>query len=293
MNISRAHLSGILAFALWGLFPLYWKMFSQIGAWDLFAHRILWSFITLFLILMLRKKTSFVKEIWNDKKTRWMLIASSLLISSNWLLYIYAINIGKVLEASMGYFLNPLINVFMGWLILKERMRPTQWPSVLLGIAAIVLIGIQSDLQNIPWLALLLSLTFAFYGLIRKFTNVGSLEGLAFETLVVVVPVMLYWSFQPSAHITEIIPIWKMALLILSGLITCTPLVLFAYSTKRLPLQTIAFIQYLSPSLKFICGLLIFQEPLSHERLQAFCLIWIALAWYTAESYLLCENRPE
>ena len=285
--ITQAHLAAICAFTLWGLFPLYWKIFPQVSAWDLFGHRLLWSFITLVLILIFKKRLAHLKTIWNTPKTRYMLMLSSLLISSNWLLYIYAVNIGKVLEASMGYFLNPLINVFMGWLILKEKLRPTQWPSIILAVLSMILMALQTDLAHFPWIALVLSLTFALYGLIRKFTHVESLEGLSFETCFMVIPVLAIWSFQPTTPLTvfDQLPWWKNFVLSLSGFVTCIPLVLFAYSTRRLQLQTLGFIQYLSPSFKFLCGLFILKEALAPEKLQAFFLIWIALAWYTIESY--------
>ena len=287
MNINSAHLSAMLAFSMWGLFPIYWKYFSEVDAWDLFGHRLVWSFVSLFLIMLFRKKLFLVKEIWNDPKKRLMLVISALLISSNWLLYIYAVNIGRILEASMGYFLNPLINVFMGWLILKEKIRPGQWPAIALAMIAIVLLAFTTDLNHFPWLAIILSLTFALYGLIRKLVHVGSMEGLLFETSVVIIPVMIYWQMRPAGplHVLEQLPLHKNLLLPLSGVVTSLPLILFAFSAKRLTLQTLGMIQYLSPSFKFICGLFIFHEALSTEKLQAFCLIWLALGWYTVESY--------
>lgn len=287
MNFTSAHLGAITAFSLWGVFPLYWKIFSGEGAWDLFGQRLLWSFITLFLILVFKKKLGSLTEIWNNKRTRYMLMLSAIFISSNWLIYIYAVNIGRVLEASMGYFLNPLINVFMGWLLLKENIRPTQWPAIILAIIAIVLMGLQTDLAHFPWVALSLSITFALYGLIRKVTHVGSMEGLTFETCFILGPVLIYWYFQPTSPSTlyYTLPGWKYFVLSLSGLITCIPLILFAYSAKRLRLQTLGFIQYLSPSFKFLCGWLVLKESLSHAMLQTFVLIWIALLWYTLESF--------
>lgn len=287
MKITRAHLAAMLAFSMWGLFPIYWKYFSEVSAWDLFGHRLLWSFITLFLIMFFRKKFYLLKEIWADPKKRLLLTMSSLLISSNWLLYIYAVNSGKILEASMGYFLNPLINVFMGWLIMKEKIRPTQWPAIILAMLAIVVLAITTDLNHFPWLALLLSLTFAFYGLIRKIVHVGSMEGLMFETSIVIVPVMAYWftmSTRPTTVLYEL-PLHKNLILTLSGVVTSLPLILFAYGAKRLPMQTLGMIQYLSPSFKFMCGLFIFHEVLNPDKLRAFCLIWLGLAWYTIESY--------
>lgn len=293
MNITSAHIAAITAFSLWGLFPLYWKIFSNVGAWDLFGHRLLWSFVTLVLILVYKKQLGALKTIWNQKKIRYLLMLSALMISSNWLLYIYAVNIGKVLEASMGYFLNPLINVFVGWLILKEEIRPTQWPAIILACVAIILMAFQSDMTNFPWIALVLSLTFAFYGLIRKVTHVGSMEGLAFETFFMVIPVLIYWYFLPTSPVSVFYELegWKLLLLSLAGLITCIPLILFAYSTRRLKLQTLGFIQFLSPSLKFVCGLLVLHEPLSQAKLQTFFLIWIALIWYTTESFINLRKK--
>jgi chloramphenicol-sensitive protein RarD len=260
---------------------------ANVGAWDLFGHRLLFSFITLFFIAFFRKKLGALKEIWLNPKTRIMLIVSGILISTNWLVYIYAVNTGRVLEASMGYFLNPLINVAMGRLILKETMRPAQWPAVILALVAILILT-MNDLDHFPWLALLLSLTFAMYGLIRKLAQVGSLDGLTFETFLMIIPTLVCWYFRPTspATVMGLVPHWKLFLLSLSGVVTCLPLILFAYSTKRLTLQTLGFIQYLSPSLKFVCGWAILNEPLAPERLKAFMLIWVALGWYTMESVM-------
>ena len=295
MNIQSAHVAAITAFTFWGFFPLYWKIFHDVGAWDLFGHRIIWSFLTLLLILAYKKKIFTLKLIWSQKKIRYMLMVSSLLISSNWLLYIYAINVGKVLEASMGYFLNPLINVLVGWLFLKEEIRATQWPAILLALISLAILAYQTELAHFPWLAIALSLTFALYGLIRKMTHVGSIEGLTFETCIILGPVMILWAFHTTTPMTVVdqLPTWKTYLLTLSGPITCLPLVLFAYSARRLKLQTLGFIQYLSPSFKFLCGWLILNEALSPIRLQAFVLIWIALAWYTVESFVFIKRQKK
>jgi chloramphenicol-sensitive protein RarD len=293
MNVSSAHLAAITAFSLWGLFPLYWKIFSEVSAWDLFGHRLIWSFLTLICIVFYQKKITPLVSIIKNRKTRKMLMLSAVLISSNWLLYIYAVSIDKVLEASLGYFLNPLINVFVGWLILKERIRPLQWPAIFLAVFAIILMAFQTDLSHFPWIALALSGTFALYGIIRKLTHVGSMEGLTFETCFIFVPVLIYWAFQNTTPLTVLhqLPGWKLLLLALSGLITCIPLILFAFSARQLKLQTLGFIQYLSPSLKFVCGLVVLQEPLSAGKLQTFFLIWIALAWYTIESFVNMRKR--
>jgi chloramphenicol-sensitive protein RarD len=297
MNITSAHAAAITAFSLWGLLPLYWKILLDIGPWDIFGHRLIWSVVTLALILTYKGQLHSIVTIWRNKRVRYMLMLSSLLISSNWFLYVYAVNVGKVLEASMGYFLNPLLNVFMGWLILKEQIRVTQWPAIILAIISIVLMALQTDMARFPWIAIALSVTFALYGLIRKTTQVGSLEGLAFETFFILGPVLIFWSTQTTTPLTvfeKLVP-WKIFLLTLSGFITCIPLILFAYGARRLKLQTLGFIQYLSPSLKFICGIWIFHETLSSTKLHTFYLIWIALGWYTLESFLYMKklkNRP-
>ncbi len=285
MGLTSGHLAAILSFSLWGLFPIYWKFFPEVEAWDLFTFRLVFSFLTLILILSFKKELRSLKRIWNEPKVRLMLMASAILISGNWLLYIYAVSEGKILEASMGYFLNPLINVFMGWIILKEKIRIGQWPAIVLAIISILLLGLQS-LNGFPWIALTLSLTFAMYGLIRKLAQVGSLEGLAFETTLMVIPTLVIWWYLPSNPFVQLgqLATWKVLVLCLAGVVTCSPLVLFAYAAKKLPFGTLGFLGYLSPSLKFICGWAIFHEVLSPERMQAFALIWIALGWYTIES---------
>lgn len=293
MGFTSAHLAAMCAYAMWGLFPIYWKFFPEAGAWDLFAHRLLWSFITLIILLGFKKDLPKLMSIWRTPRTRWLLLASAILISSNWLLYIYAVHIGQILEASLGYFMNPLINVFMGWVILKERIRPGQWPAIALGVVAVLLLGYYSGIAHFPWIAITLSLTFATYGLIRKMAHVGSLEGLAFETCVMIIPTMIIWQFQPTTptDIFHILPNWKILLLSLAGVITCAPLVLFAYGARRLPFGTLGFLGYLSPGLKFVCGWAIYHEVLSPERLQAFGLIWVALGMYSLESFLWMRKK--
>ncbi len=293
MNFTQAHLSAVVAFTMWGTFPLYWKIFSGEASWDLFGQRLIWSFITLLLIIAYQKKFKTLGKIWKDKKVRYMLILSGIMISSNWLIYIYAVSVGRVLEASLGYFLNTLINVFMGWLILKETIRPTQWPAIILALLAIILIAVRVDFAHFPWIAISLSLTFALYGLIRKVTAVGSIEGLTFETSFVLIPVLIFWANYSSTPLTiyEHLPLWKSLVLVLSGLVTCIPLVLFAYSARNLRLQTLGFIQYLSPSFKFLCGWLVFKETISSELFQTFVMIWVALIWYSIESIVVKKWR--
>jgi len=289
---SKALLAACLAFTCWGLFPLYWKLFPELTGESLFIHRLFWSLLTLFILVPALGKWHDLKAIVNDKR-RWWLLLSAILIASNWLMYVIAVTQGHILEASLGYFLNPLINVILGAVFLKETLRRTQWPAVLLASIGVVWMGLSAGLSHFPWLALALSLTFALYGVIRKLTQVGSMEGLAYESAVVFLPFVTWWFLRGGnvvADVTALGPA-KFALLSLSGLITCLPLILFAYAARRLPLQTLGFTQYLSPSFKFLCGWLVFNETMTAARWQGFAFIWAGLAWYTVEQIVRIRGR--
>lgn len=290
---TKALLAAILAFACWGLFPIYWKFFPELSGESLFMQRLFWSVVTLMILIPLSGKVRGVKAILSDKR-RWWLLLSAILIASNWLIYVVAVTQGHILEASMGYFLNPLLNVVIGWLFLKETLRATQWPAVAFAVIGVVWMTVASGLAGFPWLALTLSITFAFYGVIRKLTQVGSLEGLAYETAVVFLPFLAWWLWiggDIAGDYEKIGPV-KLAALALSGIITCLPLVLFAYASRRLTLQSLGFTQYISPSLKFLCGWALFNESMSAARWQGFIFIWAGLVWYTTEQVLQKRKRP-
>ncbi len=289
---SKALWAGILAFSFWGLFPIYWKFFPELKGDDLFIYRLFWSMITLSIIVIYKSKISEIKKILKSGMIWWLLL-SAILISSNWLLYTIAVTEGKIIEASLGYFLNPLLNVVLGFLFLKESLRLTQWPAIILALIGVVGMGLASGVLGFPWTALWLSLTFAAYGLIRKWTKVGSLEGLSVETALVFLPFIFWWinrGGSPTATL-ESIGWSKMILLALSGVITCTPLILFAYAARRLPLQVLGFTQYLSPSFKFLCGWAIFAEPMSADRWIGFFFIWTGLAWYSIEQVMYSRRK--
>lgn len=284
--MNKALWASISAFCMWGLFPIYWKIFSGFSAWDLFAFRLVFSFITLLLIMIFTKKFKVIGLAVKDKKKFFWLVISAILISSNWLLYIYAVNTNRVLEASMGYFLNPIILIILGRLIFKEQLRPTQFPSIILVVIAIAYIAYHTNLNEFPWMALSLSISFALYGLIRKLVKIGSAEGLFIETTVIAIPVLIAWPFitgNPLMILSDM-GLGKALLLSLSGILTGGPLILFAYAAKNLKFTTLGFTQYLSPSLKFLCGILIFKEVLLPHNMVGFALIWTALALYSFES---------
>lgn len=290
---TRALLAAILAFSFWGLFPIYWKLFPELPGEALFMHRLFWSVVSLLILLPILGKTPDFKAIFRDNR-RWWLLLSAILIASNWFIYVVAVTQGKILEASMGYFLNPLINIVVGRIFLKETLRKTQWPAVLLATVGVVWMGVTAGLDAFPWTALTLAGTFALYGLIRKLTHVGSIEGLTYETFIVFLPFLLWW-FLSGGNVVEDVQklgTFKVFILSLSGVVTCLPLVLFAYASRRLKLQTLGFTQYLSPSFKFLCGWAVFHETLSNARLQGFIFIWAGLAWYTVEQVVQLRGRP-
>lgn len=281
---TKALWAAIGAFTCWGLFPIYWKFFPELNGSDLFIYRLFWSMLTLSVIVVYKKRIPILKEILKTN-LKWWLLLSALFISSNWLMYTIAVTEGKIIEASLGYFLNPLINVILGVIFLKETLRFTQLPAIILAVIGVLWMGLSSGVLGFPWMALWLSLTFAAYGLIRKLSRIGSLEGLSFETAIVFVPFMFWWyqrGGSPQATL-ESVGWGKMILLAFSGIITCTPLILFAYAARRLTLQALGFSQYLSPSFKFLVGWALFNEPMPLERWWGFLFIWMGLAWYSLE----------
>jgi chloramphenicol-sensitive protein RarD len=291
-DATKALFAAIGAFTLWGLLPIFWKLFPELSGVDLFIYRLFWSLITLSIIVVLRGKTTQLKAILQSNNKKWLLL-SALLISSNWLMYTIAVTQDRIIEASLGYFLSPIINVLLGYIFLKERIRSLQLPSILFACIGVVWMGLSSGVESFPWIALMLSLTFAAYGLIRKITHVGSLEGLTYETSIVFLPFIAWWFYQ-GANITnnlEVLGTYKMLLLSLAGIITCTPLILFAYAAKRLSLQTIGFIQYLSPTFKFLCGWAIYNEVMTPDRWSGFIFIWAGLIWYSLEGFYASKKR--
>lgn len=292
-EMTKGLLAGILAFCCWGLFPLYWKLFPELSGENIFINRLFSTVVTLFLLIPFLGRWEYFKEILHHKKKRVWLTLSAFLIASNWLIYMIAVTEGQILQASMGYFLSPLINVLIGRMVLKETLRPLQLPAVLLAIAGVLWMGIASDMSSFPWVAVSLALTFACYGVIRKLNHVGPIEGLAFESSVVFLPFFFWWysSGGSVAHDVAVLSTAKLVILSLSGIVTCLPLILFAYATHRLPLQTLGFIQYLSPTLKFLCGWVIFHEALSPVRLQGFIFIWVGLIWYTFEQMFYVKKK--
>lgn len=276
---------GIACYAWWGLAPLYFKAIRQVPAPEVLAHRIIWSLVLLYLLVRWRGKMSLVKTALADRRTMLTLIGTTLLIAVNWLTFIWAISHDQLLQASLGYYMNPLINVLLGFVFLRERLRATQWFCVLLAGAGVTYLTLSSG--KTPVLALILGWTFAFYGLLRKTVRADALTGLLIETALLA-PLSagyLLWLFAHGDNVFAAQSRITDLLLLAAGIVTATPLLWFSNAARRLRLSTIGFLQYIAPSLQFLLAVLFFGEPFTAKHQFSFACIWIALAVFTVNAW--------
>ncbi len=283
-------LSAVGAFLIWGLSPIYFKTLAHVPAFEILLHRMVWSFIFLFpLVIFMGRWKEFTAAIAN-RKTFLILIGTTLLVSGNWFVFIWAINSGKILHTSLGYFINPLINVVLGMLFLKERLRPAQTAAVILAAAGVVYMTIE--VGELPWISLFLAFSFGFYGLIRKTAAVNALIGLTVETLLLFIPASVYLYYISTLGTGSFLAINVKTDLLLTGaaLVTALPLLLFTAGARRIHFATIGMLQYIAPSSTFILAVFIYNEPLQTAQFRAFILIWISLIIYSADSVI--ASRP-
>lgn len=276
--------AALTAFSLWGIFPLYFKTVSHIPAFEVLSHRILWTVVFVGLIIASSGRGQHVRAVFKNKKLLGTLMLSSLLVSLNWLVFIWAVGQDRVLETSLGYFINPLVSVALGMFFLKEKLRRWQWLAVTLSVLAVAnLIVLQG---TVPWVALTVAISFGFYGLIRKVAVVDAYTGLFIETLLILPPILIYLTYigvqGTGAFGFEDLKLD--GLLMLAGVMTATPLVLFALAAKRLRLSTLGFFQYVAPSGHFILAVFLYNEPFTEAHKITFGMIWLALAIYTFDS---------
>lgn len=279
------------AYGCWGLVPIYWRLLHGIPAAQLLAHRILWSFVTLLIIvLILQQWNKFKKEALSLRILGIYLIAA-MLITINWLTYVWAVNAGHIVETSLGYFINPLLSMLFGVIFFRERLRFWQWIPVGLAFAGVTYLTIVHG--SLPWIALTLAGSFAIYGIVKKIAPLGSLFGLMLETSILVIPATLFLFFSDRAgagafgHVS-----WgKDLLLIGAGVITTFPLLMFASAAQQIPLSWIGILQFISPTLQFLCGVVIFKEGFSHTQLIGYGMVWIALTMFALESFAAYRAR--
>ena len=270
---------GAGAYLLWGLFPLYWPLLEPAGALEILAHRIAWSLVIAAGILVVRNRWGFVRTLLRDPRSLTYLTTAAVLIGGNWMVYIWGVNNGHVVETSLGYFINPIVSVLLGVGLLGERLRRLQWVAVGIGTVAVVILTVAYG--RLPWIALTLAFTFAFYGLLKKQVGarVAAAESLAAETLVLVLPALavIGW-LEVSGRATFGHEGAGHALLLAStGPITAVPLLFFAGAARRMTLSTLGLLQYLAPVLQFLIGVAVRHEPMPTSRWTGFGLVWCAL----------------
>jgi len=270
----------VLAYTAWGLLPIYWKFFGQIPPVEVVSHRIIWSLAFLGGILVLQHRQKEFTQLWGDRKRLGVLLATALLLTFNWGLYVYGVNSDRVIETSLGYFVNPLVSVLLGFVFLKERLKLGQWLAVLL--AAVGVANFIWHFGAVPWIALALAFSFALYGLLRKVATVSPMVGLAMETLLIA-PIAFvlvgYWATTGTSHFGMS---WPITLLFVgAGVVTSMPLLWFNNAAKRMQLSTLGFFQYTAPSLQLILGVFLYHEPFTSTHAVTFGCIWLALALYS------------
>ena len=286
-----ALLAGTAAFVFWGIIPVYWKFLAAVPAAEILAHRFVWTTLFLILLLTWQRRWPEVRAAAGSRRTMLLCFASGIAISCNWLMFIWAVNVGRVLETSLGYFMAPLVNVSFGALFLRERLTRLQFASVIL--ASIGVANLALGYGRFPWIAIGLCISWGFYGLLRKVSGTAAIPGLFFETTLlapIAFACLILWQSRGTAAFGITHP--KLSLLLLStGFVTGLPLVWFGYAARHLRLTTIGFLQYLAPSGTFFLGVFLYHEPFTRAHLITFSLIWFALVVFTFEMLRVWRAR--
>jgi chloramphenicol-sensitive protein RarD len=288
-DTRRGAAFGATAYLLWGIFPLYFPLLDPAGAVEVLAHRVVWSLLVVAVLVQVTHRWSAVRAVFADRRKVVRLGVAAAFLAVNWGVYIYGVTTDRVVETSLGYFINPLVTVMLGVIVLRERLRPAQWAA--LGVATIAVVFLAVQAGRLPWIALVLAFSFGTYGLLKKTSHVGALEGLTVETAVLAPVALLYAvaiQVSGNATLTSHGP-GHAALLALTGVITAVPLLFFGAAASRVPLTTLGLLQYLAPTMQFLLGVLFFHEDMSALRLLGFGLVWTALVMFTAD--LLGQRR--
>lgn len=278
--------NGLAAYALWGFFPIYWKLLHEVPALEVIGHRISWSFLLLILGILFTGQWRDFRSAALTPKVIAIYTLAGVVLTINWLIYVWGVNSGFIVETSLGYFINPLISVLLGVFFLHERLRPMQWIAVALAAAGVIYLTVTYGRP--PWIALSLAVSFGIYGLVKKLAPLGSLYGLTLETALVFPMALIYLLFVESRgtgaflHQDAFIDI----LLIGTGAVTSIPLLMFASAARQIPLTMIGLLQYIAPTLQFLIGVFLYHEPFDQSRLIGFSLVWLALIMFWMENYL-------
>lgn len=281
------------AFILWGLLPLYWKSLDGTSSIEIICHRIIWSTIVTWLLLILSKKAGNLCSVIKDKKVLLCFVLSSLLLSANWLLYIWAVNQDYIVETSLGYYINPLINVLFGVFFFQERLRRMQWLAIFfafIGVCYLTFIYGQ-----FPWIAMALAVSFGLYGLLRKKATLPSIEGLALETTIVLIPALIIFFFLAGQGQSDFVQQDNSVRFLLAGagIVTTLPLLLFGFAAQRLPLSTLGIVQYIAPTIQLCIGIFVYGEAFPREQMIGFMMVWSGLVVYATEGIIMRVKRKK
>ena len=282
---------GIAAYAMWGFFPIYWKLLHDVPALQLLGHRIAWSFLLLLAYVLLTKKWNDFRSVAFDRKTLGIYAVAGVLLSLNWLIYVWGVNAGFIVETSLGYFINPLLSVLFGVIFLREKLRPMQWLPVI--IAAIGVTYLTVTYGRPPWIALSLAFTFGLYGLVKKLSPLGSVFGLTLETGIVFPAALVYLIVVQANGTGGFLHdgLTVDLLLIGAGVVTTIPLLMFASAAKEIPLNMIGVLQYFAPTIQFLIGVFVYKEPFDTTRFIGFGIVWLALIIFWVEN-VSAHRRP-
>ena len=284
-KFNKGLLFGVSAYIIWGLLPLYWKLVEEAGAYEILAHRGIWSLLICLSLLALRKQLKSAYEMVRSSRTLSLLFLASGLLTINWGVYIWSVTVNRVVEAALGYYITPLINVTFGVLLLREKLRPAQWIAVALAAAGVVILTLGYG--SLPWIALVLAISWGSYSLIKKSLNLGALETLSLETLFAFLPNLVFLFIIQGNGSAEFGSTWSISILLFgAGAATVIPLLLFNGSTTRLPLSTVGLLQYITPTIMFFIGIYINNEDISTTKVIGFAFIWLALAVLSRDLYL-------
>ena len=288
----------IASFVLWGLMPLYWHLLKAVPSLQIVAHRVVWSTLLVVAWLLWKNGRGWLRAALARLRAAWMLALSGALIGFNWSLYIWAVNAGHVVESSLGYFINPLLNVVLGVVFLHERLSRVKWLAVAFAAAGVLWLTVQFGQP--PWIAICLALSFALYGLLRKLLAIDAVAGLGVESVYLILPALAVVAWGESHGQGGFLPLdgvdaWGLgadALLIFGGALTALPLIGFAFAVRRVPLSVVGLLQYIAPTLQFLTGVFVFHEAFDQQRLIGFVLIWIGLAIFASESVWRARRQP-
>jgi chloramphenicol-sensitive protein RarD len=280
------------AYFIWGLVPIYWKLIKHVPALELLGHRIAWSFILLIAVLLATRKWSELRNLISDRKAMRIYPIAAILVGLNWYIYVWSVNAGFIVEASLGYFVNPILSVLLGVLFLKERLRLFQWVAVGLATAGVAYLTLTYG--RLPWIALSLAFTFGLYGLVKKISPFGPLQGLTLETGILFVPALLFLLYRDALGQGSFLHTGAGSDILMAGagFITTIPLLMFASAAQRIPLTMIGIIHYITPTCQLLIGVLVFREAFGVDRMLGFGIVWIGLIIFIVESVWFHHTPP-